>query len=181
MEDKLFKSIFKDYRLYRLVVSDILGKSSPFIEDIISDCMITIITNIRNGKIEVENIAINGCINKVYFKSIVRRRAIDWTRAKRNKVILTNDFPTVSVEPPEMDEIKTSCAYSDVQYINKKLITFEKQNSENKFHANVFRYYFFDGIAIHKISQSTNIPRSTLTKSKLIMQQNIIKWLDEKK
>lgn len=181
-EAKLFESIQSNYSMYQNVVAGILGSNNPFIQDVVQDCCITLLTQIRSGRIDVENITLNGKINTVYFRSLVYRRAIDWTRVKRNKMICKFEFPLLGEDPDDLVliEIMDSCPKEDIEHIKDKLITFESENISNNFHAKIFRYYFFQGISIRKLSIGTDISRAILTESKRLMQLKVKQWLKEK-
>jgi hypothetical protein len=168
--------------MYKNVVAGILGSNNPFVQDVIQDCCITLLTQIRNGRIDVENITLNNKINTVYFRSLVYRRAIDWTRVKRNKMACKSEFPLLGEDPDDLVliEIIDSCPVEDIEHIKDKLITFESENISNNFHAKIFRYYFFQGISIYKLSLGTDISRAILTESKKLMQLKVTQWLKEK-
>lgn len=181
-EAKLFESIQSNYSMYLNVVAGILGSNNPFVQDVVQDCCITLLTQIRSGRIDVENITINGKINTVYFRSLVYRRAIDWTRVKRNKMICKPEFPLLGEDPDDLVliDIIDSCPIEDIEHIKNKLSTFERLNISNNFHAKIFRYYFFQGISIYKLSLGTDISRKVLAESKKLMQLKVTQWLKEK-
>jgi hypothetical protein len=173
----MFQSIYDNYSDYKSIVGSVIGFNTCFVEDIISDCCLNIHTRIKDGRIDINNITIDGKINKVYFKSVLIRKAIDHKRVKRNQAIQTNDFPELAYEPPN---IETKCSEKQITLIKEKLRTFENESSSNKFHALVFRHYFFNDTSIYQISKQAKINRETLTSSKKLMQLKVKQWLSEK-
>ena len=83
-EGALIQSVYKDYPYYRVVASSQMGVNNPFVEDVIADCCIKVIERIRNGSTKIEHVSCSGNINKAYFAILVRNKAIDWKRLKKN-------------------------------------------------------------------------------------------------
>lgn len=177
-ETRLFQSVYDNYKMYTGVVGSVLGNNSCFVEDVISDCCIKITTGLRAGKIDINDISFNGKINSVYFKSVVLRKAIDWQRSKKNKCKCVEDFPVLADTPTEDDSGKY--IIEDIRYIREKLYTFGNETASNRFHVDVFNYWYFGEENISSLSNKTTISRARLTNSKNIIKTQIKTWLKEK-
>jgi hypothetical protein len=178
--DRLVKSIVRNNKNNRKIVYNII-KSNLFIDDVINDVILTIITKVNNGSIDINDITYNDNINYSYLKTLLVNRSIDFNKKSINKDINVDDFSRMEDmeddEKPEWSEYKIH----PLDYIEVNLERFSRKSLSNDFHVKVFRYYFYEGISISKLSRDTNISRKVLSDSKDYMMGIIKEWVSHYK
>lgn len=167
----MFNNIYKEYSLFTGIVANYIGADSPFVEDIVSDAIIKIYEGIESGSIDKEKICEDGSIKVGFFRKTVTNAAIDFKRKKRNTSDVYLSHIDLEIESP-IEDIN-----NNIEVIHKHLEQFEKVSLCNKFHADVFKYFFFEGINLSKLSKATGIGRKTLIESKKLMINNCREWL----
>lgn len=174
--EQLLGSIYDSYNRYKVIAEGILGKDSPFVDDVLSNCIIKIYEIIKSGRLSVEDLTYedNG-INQTYFKSMVLNAALDFKGRKVNRDTFYINEKTPRAEFEDEEE----APFADVYLIQKFLYDYEVVNVHNKFRADLFRLHYLEGISINQLHLSTGINRPLLTTQKKLILKEVSQWLKE--
>ena len=175
--DQLIKSIYDNYQIYKSIAESVLGKDSPFVDDVVSNCIIKIYDVVNSGRLSVEDLTYedNG-INQTYFKTMVMNAALNFKNKKENRITCYIDDKTSRIQDDEQDQTPTADIYEIQQFLQE----YELKSSGNKSRADLFRMIYIEGKTLLYIHKQTGVHRVWLTAQKKTVLKDIRKWLNEK-
>ena len=185
--ENLFKGIYRDYDNYQAIVARILGKDNPYIDDVISDCVLKIVEYINSDRVAIEDIIYKGTdgINASWFKITLTRQALDFKKSKivRDTTYITEglkDTDKYNDYQPELSLLPNTQTNIDIiSFINERLDYLAGENVHHKFHADLFKICFYDEMNASQVQRDIGISRHLVRRSLNFTKDKLKQWLKE--
>lgn len=168
MSNELFKSIYDNYHVYQKIAADILkSKANIYKDEVVSDCIEKIVTDIAKGKLTPEDICYKNTssINHSYFTRLVTNKAIDVIRSRKYKV-------EVKALENNIEDKQENVIFDEIDRVDELdfvLNHLEKQavlSKEGMYFNELFYLTVLLGVSNRKISREVKICRNELNEKK---------------
>lgn len=164
--------IYQNYDYYKSKVESIVGINYPFVDDIMSVCIIKAHELIKSGNTKI---IYKDRIDHYYFVNMCVNRAKDEVKknnANKRPKLVPIDENIMCIPDADTDCIDYELTKENItDFVKEK----QKENRHAMAHALAFKYTLLDGVSVNELSKRINISRIRLTKSK----NEVIKWLKE--